>query len=483
MLKQTQAQKMLQKLSPQQIQLMKLLQVPTDALEQRIKEEMEINPALEEGRDDAEFEKDDYDDTADEQEASEQNEDLGMDDYLDEDSYDYREDSGGYDPNQEEKSVPVAVTKSFHDLLYEQLSHLYLDETESIIANQLVGSIDDDGYIRRELEAVADDLAFSQGLSVSLEQIEEVLEKIQHFEPAGVGARDLQECLLLQLLRKNDTNTQTQLAIKIIGEHYESFIKKHYDKLAKQLNIDDETLKEVIDEIIKLNPKPGGASANIAAPHQVIIPDFTLINNNGELEIVLNGKNAPHLRVSDSFKDMINDYNKSKEKDKQQKEALLFIKQKIDSAKWFIDAIKQRQHTLLVTMNAIVNYQKAFFLSGDETQLRPMILKDIAKMTDLDISTVSRVANSKYIQTEYGTFLLKYFFSESLQTDSGDEVSTREVKSILEGIIHSEDKSKPHSDELITTLLKERGYNIARRTVAKYREQLGIPVARLRKEL
>ena len=483
MLRQTQAQKMLQKLSPQQIQLMKLLQVPTDALEQRIKEELEVNPALEEGKNEAEFETDEFDNQSEEKETENTSDELDMDDYLDEESYDYRENGGGFDPNQEQKSVPVAVTKSFHDLLYEQLAHLYLDETESVIANQLVGSIDDDGYIRRELEAVSDDLAFSQGLSVSLGQIEEVLKKIQQFEPAGVGARDLQECLLLQLERKKNPDETTLLAISTIKNYYESFIKKHYDKLARQLGVEEDTLKEVVDEIIKLNPKPGGASASIAAPNQVVIPDFTLINNNGELEILLNGKNAPDLRVSDSFKDMIKDYNKSKEKDKQQKDALLFIKQKIDAAKWFIDAIKQRQHTLLITMNAIVNYQKAFFLTGDETQLRPMILKDIAQITNLDISTISRVANSKYIQTEYGTFLLKYFFSESLQTDSGDEVSTREVKSILEDIINAEDKSKPHSDEQITSLLKEKGYNIARRTVAKYREQLGIPVARLRKEL
>lgn len=489
MLSQSLSQKMLQKLSPQQIQLMKLLQVPTASLEQRIKEELEENPALEEGATDFEFdneglsepqevgEEKDYDDN------SSQDDDLGMDDYLEKESYDYRSDGDDYQGDDDNKTIPIAVGKSFHDTLYEQLSHLDLEEVEYIIADQIVGSIDDDGYIRREVDAVVDDLAFSRGIMVTEEQVEKVLKDIQRFDPAGVGARDLQECLLIQLRRKEGQKPTTKLAIKVLEDHFEAFTKKHYDKLRKQLNLDEATLKEVIDEILKLNPKPGGASAGTIGLHQVVIPDFTLINNNGKLEVLLNGKNAPDLRVSEGFKDMIKDYNKSKVKDKKQKEALLFIKQKIDSAKWFIDAIKQRQHTLLVTMNAIVSYQKEYFLTGDETQMRPMILKDIAEITELDISTISRVANSKYIQTEFGTFLLKYFFSESLQTDSGEEVSTREVKKILEDLIAVEDKLKPLSDEQLTEALKERGYNIARRTVAKYREQLNIPVARLRKEL
>jgi RNA polymerase sigma-54 factor len=489
MLKQSLSQKMLQKLSPQQIQLMKLLQVPTATLEQRIKEELEVNPALEEGSGETELHQEDLSEAQDmdgsdePMEEQQQEEDLGLDDYLNEESYDYRTDGDEYNPDEEQKTLPIAVGKSFHDTLYEQLALLDLDEEEYIIADQLVGSIDDDGYIRREVDAVVDDLAFSRGVLVSEEQVEAVLKQIQRFDPAGVGARSLQECLWIQLKRKEAPTASTSLAIRILEEQFDAFTKKHYDKLMRSLGVSEAELKEAVDEILRLNPKPGGASGGTAATHQVIIPDFSLNNANGKLEVLLNGKNAPDLRVSDTFKDMIKDYNKSKVKDKKQKEALLFIKQKIDAAKWFIDAIKQRQHTLLMTMNAIVNYQREFFLSGDETKLRPMILKDIAEMTDLDISTISRVANSKYIHTEFGTFLLKYFFSESLQTDSGEEVSTREVKKILEDLIAAEDKSKPLSDEQLTDGLKERGYNIARRTVAKYREHLNIPVARLRKEL
>lgn len=468
---------------------MKLLQVPTATLEQRIKEELEENPALEEGTKELEFEEEGLSEAQDSKEDSEYednnsdtDDDLGMDDYLQKESYDYREDGDEYSADDDNKTIPIAIGKSFHDLLYEQLSLLDLEEDEYIIADQIVGSIDDDGYIRRDMDAIVDDIAFSRGITVTEASVEKVLKEIQRFDPAGIAARDLQECLLIQLKRK-EAKPNIKLAIQIIENNFEAFTKKHYDKLKKQLNIDESDLKDVIDEILKLNPKPGGSSAAGMDIHQIVIPDFSLLNNNGKLEVLLNGKNAPDLRVSDSFKDMIKDYNKSKVKDKKQKEALLFIKQKIDSAKWFIDAIKQRQNTLLVTMNAIVNYQKKYFLTGDETQLRPMILKDIAEMTNLDISTISRVANSKYIQTEFGTFLLKYFFSESLQTDSGEEVSTREVKKILEGLIVAEDKVKPHSDEQLTEALKERGYNIARRTVAKYREQLNIPVARLRKEL
>jgi len=488
MLNQSLSQKMLQKLSPQQIQLMKLLQVPTASLEQRIKEELEENPALEEGNSDLDFEEDGFSEPqemgdSEYEEDRKDDDDLHMDDYLEKESYDYRTDGEDYAGDDEPRTLPIAVGKSFHDTLYEQLSLLDLDEMEYIIADQIVGSIDDDGYIRRDIDAVVDDLAFSRGVMVTEEQVESVLRQVQKFDPAGVGARDLQECLLIQLRRKEDPKPYTALAIRVLEDHFDAFTKKHYDKLMKQLGVDEATLKEVVDEILKLNPKPGGSSAGTSALHQVVIPDFTLVNNNGKLEVLLNGKNAPDLRVSESFKDMIKDYNKSKVKDKKQKEALLFIKQKIDSAKWFIDAIKQRQHTLLVTMNAIVNYQKEYFLSGDETRMRPMILKDIAEITQLDISTISRVANSKYIQTEFGTFLLKYFFSESLQTDSGEEVSTREVKKILEDLIAAEDKAKPLSDEQLTEALKERSYNIARRTVAKYREQLNIPVARLRKEL
>jgi len=467
---------MLQKLSPQQIQLMKLLQVPTASLEQRIKEELEINPALEENMADFDSDKENLAEPEqirdDENEEYENNNDDDFADSLDvkeytKDEYDYDGDSGDeYRGKEEKKSTPYAVGKSFHDF-----------------ADQLIGSIGDDGYLRRDLEAIVDDLAFQKNLTTDVKEIEEVLRTIHRFDPSGVGARNLQECLQVQLERK-EQNTHVKVALEIINTQFEAFTKKHYDKLMKALNINEEQLKKSLDVILHLNPKPGGSSDNTTSVnHQTIIPDFTVENNNGELDVLLNGKNAPDLRISDSFKEMLTSYGKGAMKDKKQKEAVVFIKQKIDSAKWFIDAIKQRQHTLFVTMEAIVEFQKEYFLSGDEMKLRPMILKDIAEITSLDISTVSRVANSKYCQTEFGVFSLKHFFSEGLQTESGEEVSTREVKKILEDLVAAENKSKPLSDEYITEQLKEKGYNIARRTVAKYREQLNIPVARLRKEL
>jgi RNA polymerase sigma-54 factor len=493
MLHQRLSQKMLQKLSPQQIQLMKLLQVPTASLEQRIKEELEINPALEENMADFDSDKENLAEPEqirdDENEEYENNNDDDFADSLDvkeytKDEYDYDGDSGDeYRGKEEKKSTPYAVGKSFHDFLDEQLNLLDLDEHEWQIADQLIGSIGDDGYLRRDLEAIVDDLAFQKNLTTDVKEIEEVLRTIHRFDPSGVGARNLQECLQVQLERK-EQNTHVKVALEIINTQFEAFTKKHYDKLMKALNINEEQLKKSLDVILHLNPKPGGSSDNTTSVnHQTIIPDFTVENNNGELDVLLNGKNAPDLRISDSFKEMLTSYGKGAMKDKKQKEAVVFIKQKIDSAKWFIDAIKQRQHTLFVTMEAIVEFQKEYFLSGDEMKLRPMILKDIAEITSLDISTVSRVANSKYCQTEFGVFSLKHFFSEGLQTESGEEVSTREVKKILEDLVAVENKSKPLSDEYITEQLKEKGYNIARRTVAKYREQLNIPVARLRKEL
>jgi RNA polymerase sigma-54 factor len=483
---------MLQKLSPQQIQLMKLLQVPTANLEQRIKEELEINPALEESISDYDGEKEDLSepeqirDDDDEQYESNSEDDfadsLDVQEYTKDDT-DYNNDGGDdYRGKEDKKTMPLAVGKTFHDFLDEQLHLLDLDEHEWQIADQLIGSIDDDGYLRRELDAIVDDLAFQKNVTTTVEEIEEVLRTIHRFDPSGVGARNLQECLQIQLERK-EQNANVKLALKIINTQFDAFTKKHYDKLLKALDINEATLKAAIDVILHLNPKPGGASETSSVNHQTIIPDFTVENNNGELEVLLNGKNAPDLRISDSFKEMLTSYGKGSMKDKKQKEAVVFIKQKIDSAKWFIDAIKQRQHTLFVTMEAIVFLQKEYFLTGDEMKLRPMILKDIAEITSLDISTVSRVANSKYCQTEFGVFSLKHFFSEGLQMEGGEEVSTREVKKILEDLISAEDKSKPLSDEFLTEQLKEKGYNIARRTVAKYREQLNIPVARLRKEL
>lgn len=493
MLNQRLSQKMLQKLSPQQIQLMKLLQVPTASLEQRIKEELEVNPALEEG--DSEID-DYYDDegeefsSADELDESEKmeeakEEDVDITEYLsDEHDYDHRSDGNDdYGNDEEKKTLPVAVQNSFHDFLDEQLNMLALDEHTYSIAEHLVGSLDDDGYLRRDLDAIVDDLSFGQHIETTEEELEQVLRIVQKFDPAGVGARNLQECLMLQLQRLETNDKAVKLAIKIIQNYFEAFTKKHYDKLLKSLGVNDIELKEAMDEILRLNPKPGGAHEVSAINLQSIIPDFTIAQNGTKLEVLLNSRNAPDLRISDSFKEMLVAYNRNTGKDKKQKEAVVFIKQKIDSAKWFIDAIKQRQNTLLVTMDSILHHQYDYFLTGDETKLRPMILKDIAEKTGLDISTISRVANSKYVQTEFGTFGLKSFFSESLQTEGGEEVSTREVKKILNDFISAEEKVKPLSDEALTDMLKEKGYFIARRTVAKYREQLNIPVARLRKEL
>ena len=488
MLNQKLSQKLLQKLSPQQIQLMKLLQIPTDQLEQRIKEELEANPALEES---AEFEQE-TDDIFQDKEEKEEGEDsdtsdeLDLSEYLDDDDYaDYKTQGDSYNPDDEEESrtIPIPVAESFHENLIKQLGMVQMDDRERAIARQLIGSIDDDGYLRREIAAIVDDLAFSQNVMATEEEILELLDVVQGFDPPGVGARDLRECLLLQLERRLHTKTVNE-AITVVDEYFEEFTKKHYEKLGKALKMDDEKLKEVIDEILKCNPKPGNTSKGDAALfNQYIIPDFTIVNNNGELELKLNSRNAPELRVSQEFREMMQDYKAGGKKDKKQKEAIMFIKQKIDSAKWFIDAIRQRQQTLWNTMYHIMAHQYDFFLTGDEMNMKPMILKDIADVTGLDISTVSRVANSKFVSTEFGTYPLKYFFSESLTTESGEEVSTREVKKLMDEIIGGEDKKKPYSDQDLTDMLKEKGYNIARRTVAKYREQLDIPVARLRKEL
>lgn len=494
MIKQTQHQKLLQKLSPQQIQLMKLLQIPTVNLEERIKEEMEENPALEYA--DEEHETDEYnlDNNTDDSGDAEGEEDVELtddtaekvelDDFLraeDEGDYGYGDDYYGGD--QEEKSTPVRVETSFHEYLLSQLSLLELDEQRQKIAEQIIGSIDEDGYLRREPSALVDDLAFGQNVYTTLEEVQDLITQIQQqFDPPGVCAWTLQECLLLQLKRLPQT-PEVKNSMEILDKYFNEFTKKHYEKIQKHLGLNDDDFKRVIHQIIKLNPKPGSAFTVVNKAESYIIPDFFVFNNNGKLELSLNSKNAPELRVSEGYKEMMRAYERSNKKDKKQKEAVMFIKQKLDAAKWFIDAIRQRQHTLLQTMQAIISFQHDFFLTGDETNLRLMILKDIAQITGLDVSTVSRVANSKFVQTEFGTYKLKYFFSESLQTESGEEVSTREVKSILADIISKENKRKPYSDEKLTDMLVEKGYNIARRTVAKYREQLNIPVARLRKEL
>ena len=488
-------QKLLQKLSPQQIQLMKLLQVPTANLEERIKEEMEENPALEqeeEKHDEFEESKDEFtengEETFEEPDGSENDYDnIDISDYVqdgDDDIADYklRDDNYGSD-DDDKKTIPFKTDTSFYETLLDQLGLLKLDEKEQKIAEQIVGSIDEDGYLRRETTAIVDDLAFRQGVMTTEEEVESLIKRIQQFDPPGVAARDLQECLLLQLNRMQDEGKNVTIAIKAISKYFDEFTKKHYEKIQRGLDLNDDQLKEVMQQIIRLNPKPGGNVGEINKAESYVVPDFFIMNNAGKLELTLNSRNAPELRISEGYRDMLKEYDRGTKKDKRQKEAVLFIKQKIDSAKWFIDAIKQRQHTLLDTMTAIMNHQHDFFLTGDQTTLRPMILKDIAEKTGLDISTVSRVANSKFVQTEFGTYRLKFFFSESLSTESGEEVSTREVKKILSDLIEAENKKKPLSDEHLTEMLQQKGYNIARRTVAKYREQLNIPVARLRKEL
>jgi len=486
MLRLTQTQKLLQKLSPQQIQLMKMLQLPTVALEQRIKEEIEMNPALEEGSDDEPTNDDDEeifeDDINDDGDNDNQKDDYSLTDYMDEDDADsYKLKANNTSPDEERKEIPFSVGVSFNETLVSQLGLKDLDDREYQIADYLIGNIDDDGYLRRDLESIVDDIAFTQNISTTKEELESLLKIVQEFDPAGVGARDLRECLLLQLYRKDPKTAITELAIKVVDKQMDEFSKKHYDKIEKKLEIGDDVLKEVMQEILKLNPRPGNSMADGQKSQQQIIPDFMLTNDDGVLNLTLNSRNAPDLRVSKEYLKMMEDY--SREKSKVNKEASSFVKQKLDNARWFIDAIQQRSHTLLYTMNAIMEYQYDYFLEGDEGRLKPMILKDIAEKVHLDISTVSRVANSKYVQTPFGTFLLKSLFSESLSTDSGEDVSTREVKKILKECIAAENKNKPLTDDKLVKTLKQKGYNIARRTIAKYREQLDIPVARLRKEL
>ena len=482
MLRQSLSQKMLQKLSPQQIQLMKLLQLPTIALEQRIKEELESNPALDEGKETKDDELSNEYEAEHGEEATPAQEEFDFEEYMADETPSYKLYSSNKGADADDKEIPFSSGKSFHELLERQLGLRVLSDEEFTIAKHLIGNLDDSGYLRRELHAIVDDLAFTQNIDTTEEELLVLLNIIQEFDPAGVGARSLQECLLLQLDRKTIQTEATAIAKLILKNQFEAFTKKHFSKIIDKLGITEEELKDGMEEILKLNPKPGNSLNESVRVIEHIIPDFILTNVDDQLELTLNQRNAPELKMSRQYSEMLETYSKSKPS-KEQKEALLFVKQKLDSAKWFIDAIKQRQNTLLLTMDAILHYQKEYFLKGDETKLRPMILKDIAEKVDLDISTISRVVNSKYVQTPYGTFLLKTFFSESLSTDSGEEVSTREVKKILQDLIDEEDKKRPITDEKIATELKAKGYNIARRTVAKYREQLNIPVARLRKEL
>ncbi len=484
MLKQSLNLKLSQKLSPQQIQLMKLIQLPTQAFEQRLKEEMNENPALEAGSEDQDdyeedtFEQDTYEDEGETIEAD----DINIDEYLSNDETpDYKLSANNYS-DEEQRESPLAASVSFHQDLLSQLRTFMLDDEERDIAEFLVGSIDDQGYIRRSIPDIVDDMAFTQGLYTDEATVLRVLQVIHELDPPGVGARDLQECLLLQLKHKTPTES-VEMATDIVENQFDAFTKKHYDKLIQKYGVTEEQLKKAIAEIERLNPKPGGSYGGSTRMIEHVVPDFAIKIVEGDLELSLNGRNAPTLHVSRDYKEMLQTYKVSREKSQAQKDAVMFIKQKLDSAKWFIDAIRQRQETLLVTMTAIMEYQRDYFLEGDETKLRPMILKDIADRIGLDISTISRVANSKYVETPYGTKLIKEFFSEAMKNEQGEDVSTLEIKKILQNIIEEEDKRKPLPDDQLAEILKQKGYPIARRTIAKYREQLDIPVARMRKKI
>ncbi|MFD1293264.1 RNA polymerase factor sigma-54 [Lutibacter holmesii] len=483
MLKQSLNFKLLQKLSPQQIQLMKLIQLPTQAFEQKLKQELEENPALEGGKENIEdytSPEEEYDDSGNENINAE---DINIDEYLSDDEIpSYKTQANNYSPDDEDKQIPYASGTSFTQTLKNQINTFRLTEEEELITNFLIGSIDESGYLRRDLLDILDDLAFTQNLFTTIEELERLLKLVQQLDPPGVGARDLKECLIIQLHRKPE-NASRHLAINILENSFDHFVKKHYAKLLLKFHVSEDELKTAIKEIEKLNPKPGGSYVGNNKIAEQIVPDFTIRIVEGELELVLNSRNAPELHISNEYNNLLKGYKDSKNKTKSQKDAVIFIKQKLDAAKWFIDAIKQRQQTLLLNMNAIMQYQKEYFLSGDERKLKPMILKDIADIIQMDVSTVSRVASSKYVTTPYGTKLIKDFFSESMKNDQGEDVSTKEIKNILENVIKEENKKKPLTDDKLSVILKDKGYPIARRTVAKYREQLDIPVARLRKKI
>lgn len=485
MLDQKLQQKLLQKLSPQQIQMIKLLEVPAMQLEQRIKKELEENPALEEGPDEDDVPGEQEEEIDYEQEERDQ-EEFALDDYLnDEDIPDYRLQVNNTSKDEDRREeIPYSSGTSFHENLTSQFNLRSDTDREDLLGEYIIGNIDDDGYLRREVENMVDDLAFLQNITTDTDELNAILKIIQDLEPAGVGARDLRECLLLQIERKDKSVRSVALTKTVLTDYFEEFSRRHYEKIMTKLMISEEEMKSVIDEVLKLNPKPGGAVSDpYSKSAQHIIPDFILEQSDIGLELSLNNRNIPELKISRGYSEMLESYSRDKAAGKQNRDAVMFVKQKLDSAKWFIDAIRQRQNTLLLTMNAILAYQKEYFIEGDDTKLRPMILKDVAEMTGLDISTVSRVANSKYIQTHFGIFPLKFFFSEGMQTDAGDEVSTREIKRILQECLSNEDKRRPLTDEKLTEILQEKGYQIARRTVAKYREQLNIPVARMRKEI
>jgi RNA polymerase sigma-54 factor len=485
MLKQGLQFKLLQKLSPQQIQLMKLIQLPTQAFEERLKQEIEENPALDTGKEDSESIDDDLSNEFEEDNTEKtESEDINIDDYLSDDEIpNYKTQANNYSADDEEKNVPYAAGTSFHQSLKNQLNTFSLNEEEQAIAEFLVGSVDDSGYIRREVIDIVDDLAFTANVFTTEDKVVSVLRRVVHnLDPLGVGARNLKECLIIQLKAKDKTKYRS-LSIEILQDAFDHFVKKHYKKLQEKFSISEEELIEINKEISKLNPKPGSSYAGNNKIAEQIVPDFSIKILDGELDLVLNSRNAPELHISREYNNMLKGYQESTVKSKSQKDAVFFIKQKLDSAKWFIDAIRQRQQTLLITMNTIMHYQYNYFLTGDERKLKPMILKDIADKINMDVSTVSRVANSKYVSTPYGTKLIKEFFSESMKNDKGEDVSTKEIKKILETVITEENKKKPLTDEKLAAILKEKGYPIARRTVAKYREQLDLSVARLRKEI
>ena len=487
MLKQQLNFKLSQKLSPQQIQLMKLIQLPTQAFEQRISQEIEENPALEGGKEDSNEFDDDFSNEEFDNDSVEGNEvietEINIDEYLsDDETPNYKLSANNYSPDDEEKQIPYASGTSFNQYLLQQLNTYHFNEEEKEIAYFLVGSVVEGGYIRRDILDIVDDLAFTQNIFTSEEKVVEIIKIVQNLDPAGVGAKNLQECLLIQLKRKNSTEA-TSLAIKLIEDSFDQFSKKHYNKILSKHSVTEDHLRAAIHEIEILNPKPGGSYAGNTKIIEHVVPDFTIRIQDGDLQLTLNGRNAPDLHVSKDYSEMLKGFKVTKQKTKSQKDAVLFIKQKLDAAKWFIDAIKQRQQTLFITMNAIMHHQKEYFLTGDEQKLKPMILKNIADEIAMDVSTVSRVANSKYVDTPYGTKLIKEFFSESMKNDKGEDVSTREIKNILENIILEEDKKKPYTDDKLAEILKNKGYPIARRTIAKYREQLEVPVARLRKKI
>ena len=483
MLKQQLQQKLQQKLSPAQIQVIKMLEVPTLELEERIRQELEENPALEEGAE-SDKESEEMDDLNIDDGGN--NDDIDVDDYMmDDDIPDYKLKTNNSSKDDKYEDIPFSAGMTFHEFLVDQIGLLQLSHHERQLTEYVIGNIDEEGYLRRTPEAMVDDIVFHAGIETTDNEMMRIIHLVRQLDPAGVGASNLQECLLLQLERKNASQA-VQLALQVIKEYFEEFSKKHYDKIQRGLNMDDTLMKHVLNEIIHLNPKPGNAwGGNILEKSMTaIVPDFLLENDEGILTVSLNNSNIPELRVSTTYNELFQDYAASKQnQSREMKEAVMFVKQKIDSARWFIDAIKQRQQTLLTTMMAIVQFQKEFFIEGDDTYMKPMILKDIADRTGYDISTISRVSNSKYIQTEFGIFPVKYFFSESMTNDSGEEVSTREIKKILQDCIDNENKRKPWNDETLAEVLKTKGYVVARRTVAKYREQLNIPVARLRKEI